>query len=860
MQGNKTVEVFCSYAPDDEIWFHKLNTHWSLSRQQGLFTLWHQQLISPGNDKQQAIATHLETADVILLLVSADFLASDECLLEMKQALERQQRDEARVIPILIREAAWEYAPFAHLHVLPTNAKPLAQWEDTDAALTHVARKLRDVIEGKPLPGPGDTHDNRRPYKGLLPYREEDAAFFFGREAYLKDLLDLLREERRFLLLLGPNSSGQTSLVQAGLIPLLRRHGLSGAIFEDIVTYTPQKPLLETVMAFPVFYAASTLPEGLLRWKSNHPYPARLIFIIDTLEELFHCADESERRQFIDQLVMAIEYDLATIILDIQRTASYTRLVASTDGSQLVASGETGLIWIQHAYEEEARFDIFPEFTQIRALALSSDGTSVVLLRNDIREHDAWIIDLFRIQPPKRLSHSEAVVNVLCCDNKAITVTESGKILCWSLADASLQHRLSHPDLTAVSMIFDERYLATASRNGTAKLWDLVRGTCISTFDHEQTVNVVAFHPEQTLLATATESTIYIWDWGMEEHRSMFQRQRKVKAYFEVASPIVALSFGGNILVASDKKIFHLWNIDANQPFFSYELRTPLQTLQVHPGGHLLATAEEDGTVFLWDLTRTKPAPIAILPHPGSVQSLCFHPYKPYLATASRRGGVRLWQYGVSKQLTLLEYPGMIEEMEFYQQEGVSRLQVIIKESEASRRQVWSFAPGDVVLSMPLQERAITASGMSLHMFSTSNIEELLKGRESDKAVLYMLKRLTQAQKALFSPTGRYIITISADFTVHIWEAATGHPLAELEHNDEVYRLALSADETHLATASRDQHIRIWHWSSDVLFQEARYHMTRNLTPEEWLHYLGDIPYEETFLLDWWADERTLDL
>lgn len=123
----------------------------------------------------------------------------------------------------------------------------------------------------------------------------------------------------------------------------------------------------------------------------------------------------------------------------------------------------------------------------------------------------------------------------------------------------------------------------------------------------------------------------------------------------------------------------------------------------------------------------------------------------------------------------------------------------------------------------------------------------------------YLLHHHAHVQKALFSPTGHSIITVGADFIVHIWEAATGRPLAELEHDAEVYRLALCADENYIATASRDQYVRIWRWTSNTLFEEARYHMTRNLTPEEWLQYFGDAPYEETFLLDWRADERMFD-
>ena len=75
---------------------------------QGLISLWHDRLIVPGTDWAKAIDTHLETASIILLLVSADFLASDYCVgIEMKRALERQGASEALVIPILVRQVDW---------------------------------------------------------------------------------------------------------------------------------------------------------------------------------------------------------------------------------------------------------------------------------------------------------------------------------------------------------------------------------------------------------------------------------------------------------------------------------------------------------------------------------------------------------------------------------------------------------------------------------------------------------------------------------------------------------------------------------------------------------------------------------
>jgi hypothetical protein len=66
-----SVEIFCSYAHEDELWLRKLEVHLSLLQQQGLISLWHDRLITPGTNWVSTIDRHLETASVILLLVSA---------------------------------------------------------------------------------------------------------------------------------------------------------------------------------------------------------------------------------------------------------------------------------------------------------------------------------------------------------------------------------------------------------------------------------------------------------------------------------------------------------------------------------------------------------------------------------------------------------------------------------------------------------------------------------------------------------------------------------------------------------------------------------------------------------------------
>ena len=92
----------------------------------------------------------MNEADVILLLISADFLASDFCVdVELARAVERDRDGTARVIPIVVHSADWETHPLASLQVLPRNRKPVARWEDHDDAWTEVAQEIRRVVASR---------------------------------------------------------------------------------------------------------------------------------------------------------------------------------------------------------------------------------------------------------------------------------------------------------------------------------------------------------------------------------------------------------------------------------------------------------------------------------------------------------------------------------------------------------------------------------------------------------------------------------------------------------------------------------------------------------------------------------------
>ncbi|GAA0640783.1 hypothetical protein GGR12_000216 [Brevundimonas lenta] len=113
-------------------------------KRQGVIDTWHDRRIGPGENIHAAIDDHINRDQIILLLVSADFIASDYCYdIEMKRAMERHHAKEARVIPVILRACDWNNAPFGELMAVPKDGIPVTRWPDIDEALLQVAKAVR---------------------------------------------------------------------------------------------------------------------------------------------------------------------------------------------------------------------------------------------------------------------------------------------------------------------------------------------------------------------------------------------------------------------------------------------------------------------------------------------------------------------------------------------------------------------------------------------------------------------------------------------------------------------------------------------------------------------------------------------
>jgi len=146
---HRPKKIFISYSPQDEAYLKQLKTLLAPLKKKGLLETWDDTNLLPGEASDAAIRRELNTADVILFLVSPDLLATDNVWnIEMKEAFARhEQGDAVVVVPIIIRPSILKDTPFAKLSALPKNGAAISTWNNPDEAWVEVGEKLKKIVE-----------------------------------------------------------------------------------------------------------------------------------------------------------------------------------------------------------------------------------------------------------------------------------------------------------------------------------------------------------------------------------------------------------------------------------------------------------------------------------------------------------------------------------------------------------------------------------------------------------------------------------------------------------------------------------------------------------------------------------------
>jgi TIR domain len=142
------IKVFCSYSDEDRRVQEQLEKHVKSLERVGSVLYWDKHKITAGQERRREIDDQIKSASIILLLISSNFISSDDCYAsDLVNALNRQHDDGIAVIPILVKPCTWDELAFSHLQVLPRNRLPVSLWKSRDLAFTHIVEEIKIVVE-----------------------------------------------------------------------------------------------------------------------------------------------------------------------------------------------------------------------------------------------------------------------------------------------------------------------------------------------------------------------------------------------------------------------------------------------------------------------------------------------------------------------------------------------------------------------------------------------------------------------------------------------------------------------------------------------------------------------------------------
>jgi hypothetical protein len=155
--------VFYSYSHKDAELRDRLGTFLAPLAHQRKILEWHDRKIEPGTNWETEISSQLEFAHLILLLVSADFLASEYCFgVEVERALTRLKRGEVKVVPVLLKPCLWKESRFSELQIIPRDAKAITSWASPEEALSDVADEISKLVLAPPPSPPSEQPESHR--------------------------------------------------------------------------------------------------------------------------------------------------------------------------------------------------------------------------------------------------------------------------------------------------------------------------------------------------------------------------------------------------------------------------------------------------------------------------------------------------------------------------------------------------------------------------------------------------------------------------------------------------------------------------------------------------------------------------
>lgn len=498
--------------------------------------------------------------------------------------------------------------------------------------------------------------------------------------------------------------------------------------------------------------------------------------------------------------------------LTMEHNGRVNAIAFSPDGTFLTSAGESSTVRVSDVISGQEVSNL-PHLATVTAVVFSKDGEYLATASED-KTVKVWKQDISqtvragaRLEPRPmavvaNITHEAPITAIIFSpDGKYLaTASQDNTARVWEANGGREVARVVYEkEVLAIAFSADGSSIAAVSSDNTAGVWKVATGPEVARISHANNITDVRFSLDGLYLSTASEDkTAGIWEAATGH---VFRKPGEGSAHSVALGPL------GGLLAAATGDTVMVWEVGSDKEIARIDHKTPLDWEEIE---RRRAARGESYRVVRPEIDRMK--------REGSVEIVAFSPDERYLVTMRADEIARVWEVRSRREIVSIQYNGhpitvaLSSTGKFlavgFHPDWKSTTEV----KDDNTVQVWELPSGKKVGNMKHGPKlgAMVFSPDGRYLVTTSN-DKFARVWEvpGTKEIAHMEHRAFINDSVVVSPDGRYLITASVDSIVHVWEMNNGREGATINHKGAVNSIALSPDGEWMATADDDT-ARVW--------------------------------------------------